>query len=118
MFGISAIIGEPEVNVVLPTVDTTDISYNVISEEVEVEGEVLTDGGGTISERGIYWSITNSTPDDNDNQEVSLDTTDVFYVIVNQPPPPSGTITFYARAYIQNEAGEALGPVTSININA
>ncbi|MEZ5071290.1 MAG: hypothetical protein R2751_10035 [Bacteroidales bacterium] len=89
---------------VLPQVSTaaiTDIAQNA----AKGGGEVTDDGNGTVTARGICWSIT-AEPDLSDNHTVNGNGTGTF---ASQLSGLSCGTTYYVRAYATNEAGTAFG---------
>ena len=91
--------------VVLPTVVTTGVS-NETGTAADSGGESITDGGGTISQRGIQWSADNFATVISGTTE-GAGTADYSSTI-------TGLIagnTYYVRAFVENEAGIAYGQV-------
>jgi hypothetical protein len=91
---------------VLPTIVTTGVS-NEAGTQADSGGENITDGGGTISSKGIQWSEFAN-----------------FSTVLGAISEGAGTAdfastmtaltvgnTYYVRAYAQNEAGVAYGQV-------
>lgn len=99
----------------LPTIVTTGVS-NETGTTADSGGESITDGGGTISSKGIQWSEFadfNTVLGANDEGTGTADfaSTITGLTVGN---------TYYVRAYAQNEAGvaygEVIGFVSSISI--
>ena len=90
----------------LPTIVTTGVS-NETGTGADSGGESITDGGGTISSKGIQWSLYSnfsSILGANDEGTGTADFTSSMTGLT------TGT-TYYVRAYAQNEAGVAYGEV-------
>ena len=99
----------------LPTIVTTGVS-NETGAQADSGGESITDGGGTISSKGIQWSEFadfNTVLGANDEGTGTADfaSTITGLTVGN---------TYYVRAYAQNEVGvaygEVIGFVSSISI--
>ena len=89
---------------VLPTVITsniTDISWTT----AECGGEVLDDGGASVTERGICWR-TNHNPTISDNNAQSGSGIGEYFV--NMSGLVAGT-TYYVKAYAKNRIGIGYG---------
>ncbi|MDP4711128.1 MAG: SUMF1/EgtB/PvdO family nonheme iron enzyme, partial [Saprospiraceae bacterium] len=93
---------------ILPEV-RTDAITNITDSSAVSRGEVLYDGGGTITARGIVWG-TVSTPTLADNRTLAGTGTGLYASSIAGLSP--GT-TYYVRAYATNEAGTAYGAVDS-----
>ena len=90
----------------LPTIVTKGVTGETGS-EADSGGESITDGGGTISSKGIQWSEFadfNTILGANDE---GTGTADFSSTITGLTPGN----TYYVRAYAQNEAGVAYGQV-------
>lgn len=89
----------------LPTV-TTAAASNVKRTSATCGGNVTSNGGATLRERGVCWS-TSSNPTINDNHKKATTTaTGSFQVSVSDLL--SGT-TYHVRAYASNSEGVAYG---------
>ncbi|MFB6342664.1 choice-of-anchor J domain-containing protein [Saccharicrinis sp. FJH62] len=94
-------------NLTVPEVVTLSASSNS-ENAVSLNGNVSSDGGTTITQRGFYWSLTNTSPNDGDNKEVITGTTGEFtYTLTNLVP----NTTYYYRAFADNSEGTALGEI-------
>jgi hypothetical protein len=91
--------------VALPTVVTTGIS-NETGAAADSGGESITDGGGTISQRGIQWSADNFATVISGTVE-GPGTADYSSTITGLT---TGN-TYYVRAFVINEAGTGYGQV-------
>lgn len=88
----------------VPTV-TTDNVTDIREQSAWCGGNVTSDGGATVTERGICWS-TSSNPTINSNHISSGSGTGSFTV---QMTGLNATTTYYVRAYAKNSAGVAYG---------
>lgn len=111
IFGMSTIIGESGVVAVAPTVVANVGSYDSVNEEVDLFGNVTNDGGGTITERGFYYAVNDSSINNTNNKVVVSGTTGSYSTSVPVVLLPSSS-TFYYRAFATNSAGESLSPAT------
>ena len=88
----------------LPTVTTNSVT-NITKNSAQCGGNVTSDGGATVTERGVCWSIyQNPTIYDNTTHDGSGTGSFTSY-ITNLSP---GT-TYYVRAYATNSEGTAYG---------
>ena len=92
------------VEVVVPTVTTSSV-MNISYTSATVGGEILDDGGATVTERGIVYSTTlnpttsnSKVVSDDDRERFSCNLTDL-----------QGGTTYYVRAYAVNQKGTAYG---------
>ncbi|MEX0986403.1 MAG: SusF/SusE family outer membrane protein [Bacteroidales bacterium] len=89
----------------LPEVTTAAIS-NITKVSAVSGGEVIYDGGGAISERGIVWSL-NADPTTTDNKV--MDGSSDVGVFVSDITGLNENTTYHARAYAINSAGTSYG---------
>ena len=92
----------------LPTVVTTSAT-NVTSTSASVGGKVTSDGGTTVTERGVVYS-TSSKPTTSNNKKRSGRGTGAYSVELSDLS--EGT-TYYVRAYAINSKGTAYGEQVS-----
>ncbi len=92
---------------VLPTVTTSAVSNIVttISTSATCGGNVTTDGGTTVTARGICWSSSHN-PIISDNKTTDGTGTGSFTSYITEL---SGNTTYYVRAYATSAAGTAYG---------
>lgn len=90
-----------------PTVITVGIT-NISENSATVEGNVTSNGGGTVTERGICWSATNTNPTISDNHISNGNELGQFFVTITELE--SGR-TYYVSTYAQNSAGTSYGNV-------
>ena len=88
-----------------PTVTTTTPT-NITYTSAVVGGNVTADGGATVTERGICYSSSTSTPTISDNVESSDSGLGSF--MINLEGLMAGT-TYYVRAYAVNAEGISYG---------
>ncbi len=89
---------------------TTNQPSNIAQSEATLNGDITSDGGSSITQRGFYWSKTDNTPDSNDNVEIVDGTTG------NLEKPISGlepNTTYYYCSFATNSIGTAKGEVVS-----
>lgn len=87
------------------TVPTTIKTYT----SIDVGGDITSNGGTTVTQRGICWS-TSPNPTVNDN--IVLAQTDTFTVTIDNLSENS---TYYARAFALNSDGYSYGNEEIIN---
>jgi len=87
----------------LPTLLISDVT-DITSTSITIVGEVVSDGGATISARGVCWSATHETPTIIDNKTSDGLGLGNFTVTINGLIP--GT-AYYLRAYATNSVGTA-----------
>ena len=97
--------------VVLPTVVTSTVTQITVSSAV-MGGNVTSDGGATVTERGVVYS-TSQNPDINDiNDFICPCGSGTGEFTYNATTLKSNT-TYYVRAYAKNEKGTAYGEQVS-----
>ena len=89
---------------VAPSVTTNAIS-NVAETSVTLNGNVTSDGGATITERGFYFGTNSSSPTNNTKYTVS-GTTGAY---TNNRTGLSGSTTYYSWAFATNSQGTTYG---------
>jgi hypothetical protein len=95
---------------VLPTITTTAIS-SIRGTTVTSGGDVLADGGATVTERGVFWS-TDPNPTLSDSYTTDDSGTGSFPSEISGLT--QGTV-YYVRAYATNIAGTGYGNEISFN---
>ncbi|HPQ34916.1 MAG TPA: FISUMP domain-containing protein [Tenuifilaceae bacterium] len=99
----------------VPTVETYEYGY-VTSHTAKAGGEVLTDGGGEIYNRGVIWGYdTNLTESSHIGSAYDINTGIGSYEVILEPLTP-GT-TYYYRAFAINPSGWGYGDVYSFATN-
>jgi hypothetical protein len=90
---------------VLSTTEVTDIAQTT----AKSGGNIISDGGNTVTARGVCWS-TNENPTIEDNiTEDGTDAGSFTSSITNLEP----NTTYHVRAYATNKQGTAYGPEQS-----
>ena len=98
--------------VVLPTVVTSAVTQITVSSAV-MGGNVTSDGGATVTERGVVYS-TSQNPDINDiNNFICPCGSGTGEFTYNATTLQANT-TYYVRAYAKNEKGTAYGEQVSL----
>jgi len=95
-------------NSTIPTITTSTIS-NITQITATSGGDVTSDGGAAVTERGICWG-TNSNPITTDNHTVDGEGTGVFES--NLTDLAANTL-YFVRAYATNSVGTAYGEEVS-----
>ena len=92
-----------------PTV-TTSSATNITTSSATIGGNVTSDGGATVTERGVCYSTSSSNPTTSNNKKSSGSGLGSF--TVNLSNLSAGT-KYYVRAYAINEIGTSYGPTIS-----
>ena len=88
----------------LPTVVTGEVT-GITAHSASCGGEVTSDGGAEVTERGICWS-TSATPTISDSHIAAGTGTGAFTAVMDSL---QANTTYHVRAYATNEAGTAYG---------
>lgn len=92
-------------NVVIPTVTTDDVT-NIQETTATMGGNVVSNGNGTISDKGVCWSTIENPTINNSHASCGAGggqfSINIFGGLTNNT-------TYYVRAYAINEAGIAYG---------
>ena len=96
---------DESVSSILPTVTTSLIS-NVAETSASCGGNVTSDGGATITARGVCWS-TSQNPTISDNH--TTDGSGAGSFTSSLTGLTAGCTTYYVRAYATNSVGTAYG---------
>jgi hypothetical protein len=97
----------------LPSITTNNVSA-ITSINAICGGNVISDGGGIVSTRGICWS-TEENPDLNDAYLTNANGTGTFNITMPNLQPST---IYYVRAFATNDAGTAYGLVRSFTTEA
>jgi len=92
----------------LPKVETIKVGSNENELSYKVYCNVVSDGGATISERGIYWN-TNGNPGVNDHKVKHAENGVGEYICLMDSLEPN--TTYFVRAYAKNEKGIGIGNI-------
>ncbi|WP_374165621.1 beta strand repeat-containing protein [Arcticibacter sp. MXS-1] len=92
----------------IPTITTLPV-YNVTSVDAKGGGDIISDGGATVTTSGICWNTTGN-PTVNDLRTTSGVGIGQF---IHTMKDLLGSTTYYVRAYAVNSAGTAYGNVES-----
>jgi hypothetical protein len=98
--------------VTLPTIVTTSVT-NITGTTATSGGESITDGGGTISDKGIQWSADNFATQMGATSQGDGTTADFASTIIGL----TAGSTYYVRAFVTNESGTAFGAVLTFAAN-
>ena len=91
----------------LPTVESLN-AKNVNAVSASLGGELISNGGYKVEERGVCWD-TEGTPDIDDNHKyINGDETGEYWIDVNGLKTNT---KYYARAYAKNENGVSYGRI-------
>ncbi len=90
---------------VLTTTEVTDITQTT----AKSGGNITSDGGAVVTERGVCWS-TNPTPTISDNKTTDGEGTGAFVSSISGLTPNT---TYYVRAYATNSSGTGYGDAIS-----
>jgi sugar lactone lactonase YvrE len=109
---VSGLTGTGAMSVIttyLPTVSTTSPATNISSFTATVSGNVTSDGGRTITQRGVVFSTSQSTPTLTNSAKVTVaGTSGVYNANISGL---SANTKYYARAYATNANGTSYGAV-------
>lgn len=105
-----------------PSVSTTSASHNQNIGILSVGGSVTSDGGATITSRGVVIAPNTTTPtlSNNIDYDTASGTTGTFTVTFDTSTllvGPSGT-TYYCRAYATNSQGTTYGNTRSVTVTS
>ncbi len=100
------IVNETPVPIELPDVATNQVT-NITTTTATAGGEILSDGGSTITECGVCWT-TEGEPTLEGDHATATATSGVFTVSLTGL---TQNTTYYIRAYATNEAGTGYGDV-------
>ena len=95
-------------HIILPTVTTASVS-NITTNAVTCGGNVTSDGGATVTARGVCWS-TSQNPTISDSHTTNGTGTGSFTSNITGLAPLT---TYYVRAYATNSVGTSYGNVKS-----
>ena len=93
----------------IPSLVTTNIS-NITGSKATAANQILSDGGATITQRGVCWSSLNSNPTINDSANIATSATSTYDVNLSTL---MANTTYWLRAYATNSAGTGYSPAIS-----
>ena len=93
------------IEIILATVETNDVE-NIDESSATINGNIISNGNGTITTRGFYWSNSDSSPDENDNIEIVQGSLGAFNFNITGLEPNT---KYYYRCFAKNEKGETKG---------
>ncbi|MBN2806688.1 MAG: T9SS type A sorting domain-containing protein, partial [Prolixibacteraceae bacterium] len=96
-----------------PAIETNNAT-SITSNSATLNGKLISDGGATITQRGFYWSSSNSNPGSGDHVENVNGTTGEF--LFELTDLSAGTTYFY-KAFATNIAGTSTGVVMEFTTN-
>ncbi|MEI8049792.1 MAG: pectinesterase family protein, partial [Bacteroidota bacterium] len=97
-----------------PTVSSTAIS-GISTTFVSTGGNITTDGGAAVTDRGIVYSSTSTSPTITDSK---IQTGTGSGIFTTQLSGLTAGTTYYARAYATNSAGTSYGTVLTFTTMA
>ena len=97
-----------------PTITTTAIS-GISTTFVSTGGNVTTDGGAMVTDRGIVYSTTSTSPTIADSKVQTGTGSGIF---TTQLTGLTAGTTYYARAYATNSAGTSYGSILTFTTMA
>lgn len=93
---------------------TTSAASNIAATTADGNGNVTSDGGSTITERGFCWS-TAANPNTGDSKVTAAGTTGSYTATMTSL---SGSTTYHYRAYAINAYGTSYGDDTTFDTAA
>ena len=97
----------------IPTITTTAPSL-ITSDGVSSGGNVTSDGGATVTARGVCWN-TSANPTTSDNKTTDGTGTSSFTSVITALSPST---TYHVRAYASNTLGTAYGSDVTFTTSA
>ena len=108
---VRPVLGENEVEVTTPTVTTAAVTQ-ITETSAVAGGNVTSDGGASVTERGVVYSTNPNPVITNLNNTIRPCGSGTGSFTYNMTGLQSGT-TYYVRAYAKNDAGTAYGEEVS-----
>ncbi|MCQ2272205.1 MAG: hypothetical protein MJZ72_05400 [Bacteroidales bacterium] len=98
--------------IVLPVVTTNDVA-NITTTTASCGGNVTSDGGSSVTARGVCWSISHNPTISNSHTSNGTGTGNFTSNLIGLSP----NTTYYVRAYATNGAGTAYGEERAFTTN-
>lgn len=98
----------------VPTVTTNQVT-NITQNSATCGGNVVNNGGATVTARGVCWSNTNSLPTISNSHTTNGSGTGTFTSSIIGLSPET---TYYVRAYATNSAGTGYGALRTFTTNS
>lgn len=98
----------------IPTTTTANVT-NITGSTATTGGQVASDGGGAITDRGLCWSSSNLQPTINDNRFSLGSGSNTFTINLSNL---IANTTYWVRAYTVNTAGVGYGAVVAFRTGA
>lgn len=96
-----------------PTVTTGTVSWNSSEVVIEANGNVSSDGGATITQRGFAYSTTTTTP--TSPIQTATGTTGLMSADINVIQS-SSSYNMYVRAFATNSVGTSYGVTRTVTV--
>ena len=94
--------------VVIPTLSSTTSPGSIGTDSALSGGNITSDGGGIIQNRGVCWSASNSNPTINDTKSIDSSGLGTFISKLKNLLPNT---RYFVRAYATNEVGTGYGSI-------
>jgi hypothetical protein len=101
-----------------PVVNNAPSVGTITNRLLPISGQVDSDGGLPILERGFYYSRSNSSPGSSDIKVFETGSFAQGGFSNSIPNLVFGNVTYYVRTYARNAFGTTLGPVTTFRTPA
>ena len=95
----------------LPTLSTDNVTFISVTTATS-GGTITSDGGGSLTERGVCWSLNNNPTIADSKTSDGIETGIFESHIANL----TANTVYYLRAYATNSAGTAYGNETSLKL--
>ncbi len=112
---VGTTLEDPTFTVTGPPTVTTAAATALTNTSATLGGNVTADGGTGVSERGVVYSISNTTPTVADTKVMIGSGTGAFSQSVTGLTPNT---LYYVRGYALNAVGYGYGPVVLVTTNA
>lgn len=89
------------------TFEASSVGFN----EIEISGQIISDGGTEIIERGFCWGIDSNNVNVNSNKKSVVVTTNKFFLNLTGL---NRNTKYYVKAYASNDVGTAYGQAVEV----